>query len=202
MRRLPDAAALPLFAASQARELEPESDTNLPTMSLGEHIVSDYRTIRLSLKGHPMQILRPVFAAENVACCAEIAAAGDGETVRAGGVVLVRQRPGKGNAIFIMIEDETGIANIVLWARLFERYRAAIMGARLLLVEGRVQKSPEGIVHVMAERLIDRTEELRRLCDISPPISPSPTNEFVWPQWPRGHHTRNIRILPRSRDFH
>ena len=76
----------------------------------------------------------------------------DGAFVRCAGVVLVRQRPGEGNAIFITLSDETGICNVVVWARTFERFRKEVMGARLLLAEGKVQKSPEGVVHLMAEQ--------------------------------------------------
>ena len=78
-------------------------------------------------------------------------------------MVLVRQRPGNGKAIFITLEDETGITNIVLWERTLERFRSAVMGARLLVAEGRVQKSPESVVHLMAHRLLDRTGDLARM---------------------------------------
>src|SRR3546814_4971284 len=103
-------------------------------MALSEHVEADYLVTRLSLKGHPMQFLRPVFAAEGVLSCAQIAAARNGTLVKTAGVVLVRQRPGKGNAVFITIEDETGITNILLWARLFEMQRRPVMASRLMLV--------------------------------------------------------------------
>ena len=129
--------------------------------------------------------------------------------MRTAGIVLVRQRPGKGNAIFITIEDETGITNIMLWARQFERYRRAIMASRLMLAEGRVQKSREGVVHLMATRILDRTELLDHLTDIGrPPTTLSRADEVLHPQHPRGRapglagHPRNVRILPKSRDFH
>ncbi len=203
VRRLPDDAPLPLFAAADARELGDEPDALLPRMPLSEHIAADYQTTRLSLKGHPMAILRNVFRAEGVSTCAETSERPDGRWTRTAGVVLVRQRPGKGNAIFITIEDETGITNVVLWARQFERFRREVMGARLLLIEGRVQKSPEGVVHLMAQRVSDRTGELRRLSeDHDTKISLSPVDEFLHPQAPRTHHPRNVRILPKSRDFH
>ena len=106
-------------------------------MPLGEHVAADYQTTRLSLKAHPMAFLRAALRTPK-ACssCAETQRAKNGARVRIAGVVLVRQRPGKGNAIFITLEDETGIANIVLWARQFERYRRAVMASRLMLVEG------------------------------------------------------------------
>jgi error-prone DNA polymerase len=106
-------------------------------------------------------------------------------------VVLVRQRPGDGRAIFITLSDETGICNVVMWERQFERFRKEVMGTRLLLVEGKVQVSPEGIVHLMAESLIDRSADLRVLAGESmAPLSRTP------------HHPRNVRVLPPSRDFH
>ena len=92
-----------------------------------------------------------------------------------------------------------------MWARTFERFRREVMGARLLLVEGRVQKSPEGVTHLMAERVFDRSGELRRLsADADLTIEITRADEFAHPQQPRGAsgHPRNVRILPRSRDFH
>jgi error-prone DNA polymerase len=205
VRRLPDDAPLPLFAAADARELGPEPDVPLPAMSLGAHVAADYRSVRLSLKAHPMQILRPIFARERVATCAETAMRPDNSFCRTVGVVLMRQRPGAGNAIFITIEDETGITNIVLWARTFERFRREIMSARLLLVEGRVQRSPEGVTHLMGERVFDRSGELNGLSeDTNVAIQLTRADEVAHPQQPRGvsSHPRNVRILPKSRDFH
>ncbi|SKA29530.1 error-prone DNA polymerase [Consotaella salsifontis] len=201
IRRLPGGEALPLFAAADARELGEEAGERLPVMMRSEEVGADYQTVRLSLKGHPMEFLRPVFAAERVSTSAEIAAARDGAWKKVAGVVLVRQRPGNGKAIFITIEDETGVTNIVLWSSTFERFRSAVMGARLLLVEGKVQKSPEGIVHLMAMRLTDRTGDLKRLSEShEPKITLSGADEFLHPQMRR--HPRNVRVLPKSRDFH
>ncbi len=202
IRRVPT-DTLPLFAAADARELGVEPQVHLPTMQLGEHVAADYQTIRLSLKGHPMAFLRPGFAAEGVLTCAQTAAARNGARVRTAGIVLVRQRPGKGNAIFVTIEDETGITNIVIWARLFETLRREVMAARLMLVEGEVQRSPEGVIHLMAARVHDRTAELAHLStthNANPLLSPA--DEFQYPRYPRDSHPRNVRILPKSRDFH
>lgn len=201
---------LPLFAAARKRdqkaagELGQEPDAMLPAMPLAEQVAADYQMTRLSLKGHPMQFLRPVFAAEGVLSCAETSTAKNGTKVRTAGVVLVRQRPGKGNAVFITIEDETGVTNILLWARLFEMQRRPVMASRLMLVEGEVQRSKEGVVHLMATRVHDRTAELSRLSDTHrPQIALSRADEFVHPQHPRtSSHPRNVRILPKSRDFH
>ncbi len=188
---------LPLFAAAArtdpgARELGAEPAVTLRPMTAGEHVAADYQIMRLSLKEHPMALLRPLFADEEVSPCATLRAMKGGDKVRVAGVVLVRQRPGKGNAIFITIEDEGGIANIVLWACQFERFRREVMAARLMLVEGEIQKSREGVIHVMASRIIDRSEMLTLL-----------SNGMEGDPAPRqSRHPRNVRLLPRSRDFH
>jgi error-prone DNA polymerase len=199
---------LPLFAIMKAGELGEEEAADLPVMRLGEHIAADYQTIRLSLKGHPMQILRPIFSSEGVKSCAEISASKNGALAKVAGVVLVRQRPGKGNAIFVTLEDETGVANIIMWARTFKSFRLAVMSARLMEVQGEVQRSPEGVVHVMAHRVIDRTAELSKLSEIDdtkPRLARA--DVFANPQPGRhsgtgGRHPRDVRILPKSRDFH
>ncbi|MGN6270798.1 MAG: error-prone DNA polymerase [Sphingomonas sp.] len=207
VRRTPT-AELPLFAAARARELGEEADARLPAMSKAEHVVTDYQTTRLSLKDHPMTFLRAVLAAEGISSCAETDAKPNDAFVRTAGLVLVRQRPGKGNAIFITLEDETGITNVMLWARQFERYRRAVMASRLMLAEGRVQKSREGVVHLMATRIIDRTDLLDRLTELGGPRVPSSRgDEAVHPQYPRtpgrsAGHPRAVRVIPKSRDFH
>jgi error-prone DNA polymerase len=167
-------------------------------MSLGEEVAADYQTARLSLKAHPMALLRPFFDKDGILPCAALRQAKAGAKVRVAGIVLVRQRPGKGNAIFITIEDEDAIANIVLWARQFEAMRRPVMAARLMVVEGLVQRSKEGVVHVMASRIIDRTEMLDRLSGLHEPGLPLSGADDAG----TGRHPRNMRLLPRSRDFH
>jgi error-prone DNA polymerase len=154
-------------------------------------VLADYQTVRLSLKGYPTQFLRQGFAAEGIASCADVANLRDGAAVRCAGVVLVRQRPGEGNAVFITLSDETGVCNVLVWARIFENFRKEVMGARLLLAEGRLQKSAEGVLHLMVEKLVDRSADLQRLQEDELPL-PTPTHR----------HPRNVRILPPSRDFH
>jgi error-prone DNA polymerase len=191
VRRLPDDKPLPLFARLSAPDQGVESIAPLPAMALSEHVLTDYQTIRLSLKGYPTEFLRSRFDEDGIVSCKGVGDLRDGAFVRCAGVVLVRQRPGEGKAIFITLSDETGVCNVVIWARLFEQYRKEAMGARLLLAEGRVQKSPEGVVHLMAERLIDRSHDLRLLSgDAMPPVAPT------------HRHPRNVRVLPASRDFH
>lgn len=203
VRRTP-AKSLPLFEHANAQELGREADAQLPALEPWEEVTTDYQTTRLSLKGHPMQFLRPMLTAEGVLNCSETSAAQNGRRVRTAGVVLVRQRPGKGNAIFVTLEDESGVTNVLIWARLFERYRRAVMASRLMLVEGEVQRSDEGVVHLMASRIVDRTEELNRLMLGSGMNIPAPSDRDRrgQPAVPRAGHPRNVRIVPPSRDFH
>ena len=208
------AGELPLFAAAKARELAEEADARLPPMPLAEEVAADYQTTRLSLKQHPMTFLRPVFRAEGILSSAELDRAGNGARAKVAGVVLVRQRPGKGNAIFATLEDETGIVNILLWAKMFERYRLPLMASRLMEAHGVVQRVKEGpvdVIHLMADRIVDRTVELSRLSeDHQTTIDAAPGDKAVHPDATRSggprfnavRHPRNVRILPQSRDFH
>jgi error-prone DNA polymerase len=195
VRRLPDDDPLPLFAyqgnQGATPELGAETIAPLPLMPLSEHVLADYQTTRLSLKGHPVQFLRAGFTAEGIVSCKGVGDLPDGASVRCAGVVLVRQRPGEGTAIFITLSDETGVCNVVIWESIFKNFRKEVMGSRLLLAEGKVQKSPEGVIHLMADRLIDRSADLRLLAGEAMP-QPKPVHR----------HPRNVRVLPPSRDFH
>lgn len=204
VRRIPD-NDLPLFAAAGAPELADEPEVNLRTMAMGEEVATDYQITRLSLKNHPMALMRPLFDADNVTPCSRLRSMKDGARVRVAGVVLTRQRPGKGKAVFITLEDEGGIANIVLWENRLERYRRAVMASRVMMVDGQLQISKEGVIHVMAVRIIDVSDRLGHLPDIEqagqmPDLSQGPS----YPIAPvtRSGHPRNVRLLPKSRDFH
>lgn len=197
-RRVP-AVQLPLFAAQEVPELGKEPSAALPAMSQAEEVVADYQTQRLSLKGHPMQFLRGHLTHKGVLDCASVNAARDGAKVRAAGVVLTRQRPGTGHAIFITIEDETGVVNALLWARDFERQRRPVMAARLMVIDGKVQRSKEDVVHLIVDCVTDASDLLMRLTDAGTNTSGNESRENE----PSAHqHPRNVRILPRSRDFH
>lgn len=224
VRRLPDDDPLPLFEAANRKELSAEPDAKLPTMALNEHVVADYQTIRLSLKAHPMALLRPQFDAEKLFTCQQVENAPDGGWVKTAGVVLIRQRPGKGNAIFITLEDETGIVNVVLWASRFERFRRVVMASKLMQVMGHVQRSKEGVIHLMATSLKDRTDTLQSLSTLhAASNSLARADEVLRPVLSRadsvkaglvrdarlqdvvpsrGAHPRDVRIIPKSRDFH
>ncbi|HTK13978.1 MAG TPA: error-prone DNA polymerase [Xanthobacteraceae bacterium] len=204
VRRLPGSKILPLFAAAEAAELAKETDTALPAMALSEHVVTDYQTLRLSLKAHPVQFLRGLYRSEGIRSCAEITAMNHGRWTTAAGVVLVRQRPGQGNVIFMTIEDETGVTNVVVWSSLFQQFRREVMGSRLIEVRGTIQRSEEGIVHLVAQQLIDRSADLQKLSEAPRPhFQLTRADEILHPQHPRtSNHPRNERIIPKSRDFH
>src|SRR5690606_16208249 len=139
----------------EAREEGAEAEVRLPEMPLSEHVVNDYQTLRLSLKAHPMSFLRERCKAQAILSCDDIRNLRDGARVKVAGVVLVRQRPGTSKGVvFMTIEDETGIANAVVWPKMLERYRKVVMGARLIVIEGRIQRH-EDIIHVVSTRLTD-----------------------------------------------
>jgi error-prone DNA polymerase len=203
VRHLPDDDALPLFERRQAPELATEHNRPLPLMPRSEHVLADYQTLRLSLKGDPMEFLRERFREEGVMSCAEVGEAKDGKWGKCAGVILVRQMPGTAGVVFITLRDETGIANVVVWPSVLEKFRKEVMGGRLLLIEGKIQRSPEAIVHIIADRISDRSVELERLSDDTfrpqihaDQIPPPPDSREMH------RHPRNVRVLPKSRDFH
>lgn len=216
VRRLPDDVPLPLFEAATAREQPDEHAKPLPVMPRAEQVVADYQTIRLSLKGHPMEFLREMFTRERIVACKDINHDNERRRVRCAGVVLVRQRPGSASGVvFMTLEDETGIANVVVWPKIMEQYRKEVMGARLILVEGYIQSSPEKVTHLIAQRMIDRSHDLVGLAnDALSRKHPVPAGAALIEPLnddPRAHadapaqkirHPRNVRILPPSRDFH
>lgn len=216
VRRLPDDVALPLFEAATAREQPDEQAKPLPVMPRPEQVVADYQTIRLSLKGHPMEFLREMFSRERIVACKEISHDNERRRVRCAGVVLVRQRPGSASGVvFMTLEDETGIANVVVWPKVMEQYRKEVMGARLIEVQGYIQSSPEKVTHLIAQRMIDRSHDLVGLANDAlsrkPPVPPGATVVEPLNDDRRDHadmpaqkirHPRNVRILPPSRDFH
>jgi error-prone DNA polymerase len=183
-------AELPLFAHQPVAI----HHIPLPVMTKGEHVIADYQTAGLSLKSHPMRFLRALFTSEGVLSCAQATAHAHGTRLVVAGVVLVRQRPGNGNVVFCTIEDETGTANIVIWSSLLNRFRRAVLGSSLLLVTGYLQRSPEGIIHVVADRLDDRSALLARITEAPPDRTMAPLRS--------PGHPRQERIFPRSRDFH
>jgi len=159
-------------------------------------VVGDYQTIRLSLKGHPVSFLRERLETIGALKAADYPGLANGRRVAVGGVVLVRQRPGTAKGVcFMTVEDETGVANLVLWPDVFERLRPVAMGARMVLARGKVQTA-EGVTHLVVDHLEDWTPMLGHLTADAPGSAQGPS------QPNRGRHPRDVRVLPGSRDFH
>ncbi len=189
----------PLFAwAEGVAPAEPE--VALPPMTLGEEVVQDYANLRLSLRCHPLALLRP-WLGPRVARAEQLASFANGRRVEVAGLTLVRQRPGTASGvIFVTLEDETGVANLVVWPGVFERYRRVVMGAQLLVVRGKLQR--EGIViHVVADVMIDRSDLLARLGETSKPEKPFQAPVARADEIRRPHHEPRIDGFT-SRDFH
>ncbi|MEZ5854357.1 MAG: error-prone DNA polymerase [Hyphomicrobiaceae bacterium] len=221
VKGLQDDAPLPLFAWSATPDRGVDPVVELPTMPLSEHVVHDYQTLRLSLKAHPMSFLRPQLAKQRVVRCADLKSVRHGAWVGVSGVVLVRQRPGSAKGVvFMTLEDETGVANVVVWPKTLERFRLEIMTARVMLVRGRVQRH-EDIIHVVSSRIEDRSNLLATLMEDQTmedemPIPIANADEVLRPdpgsarspahaRWQpnrQAGHPRDARIIPRSRDFH
>jgi error-prone DNA polymerase len=167
-------APLPLFAAADAREanysvegLEP--DVELRPLTDGREVVEDYRTLQMSLRAHPLAFLRDELTRQGVTRCADLEHIRDGKHVEVAGVILVRQKPGSAKGIlFITIEDETGIANGILWPDRFEAQRRTVMTAAMIGMKGRVQKEGE-VIHIICDRIIDRGDLLRRVGEMDFP---------------------------------
>jgi error-prone DNA polymerase len=192
---LDSAPALPLFEGQTKSHATP----NLPLMSAGEHVIADYRSTGLSLKAHPCELLRDRLAAGKILSCRHATTQTSGRIVRLAGIVTVRQRPGTAKGtVFITIEDETGIANVIVWPSLVEVFRNHIINATLLIVEGQLQRSEEGVTHVIAQRLADRS---RWLAGLDVPIGRG--DELPRTQPGRApNHPRQERVVRKSRDFH
>ncbi len=160
LQKAGDKDNLPLFARVNMPTLEP--DAHLPPMLPGEQVIEDYRHLHLSLKAHPVSFLRADLDARGIVRHELLPDVKPGRRVTIGGIVLVRQRPGDGNAIFMTLEDETGIANTIVWLRKFEKYRPVVMGARLISVTG-VLQNEKNVIHIVADHFEDLTPLLNRL---------------------------------------
>ncbi|RYC31654.1 DNA polymerase III subunit alpha [Lichenibacterium minor] len=167
--RVGDKDALPLFAREGAPDREPDAD--LPPLRLGEHVVEDYRRLTLSLKAHPVLFLRAGLARRRILSAAELDGVGDGRRAAVAGLVLVRQRPGSAHGtVFLTLEDETGSANVIVWPKVFEANRSAVIASRLLGVRGVVQRAA-GVIHLVADRLEDLSADLNALGEGGPALT-------------------------------
>lgn len=202
---LKDAPDLPMFAHAEARDEGAEPVVVLPAMPKAEHVVADYQTLRLSLKAHPISFFRDSLRRQGFSCSEDLPGMWHGQKVSLAGLVLVRQKPGSAKGVcFITLEDEAGVANLVIWPKLFDHYRRVIMASRLLVVHGRVQ-SDGRVIHVVADRLENRTDRLDTLGDEKVPATTvrgdHPTHPIPGQVSPR-KHPRDVRVIPKSRDFH
>ncbi|MGE3159953.1 MAG: OB-fold nucleic acid binding domain-containing protein [Xanthobacteraceae bacterium] len=147
-----------------------EPHITLPAMAPGEEVVNDYRFLQLTLRAHPASFLRADLDRRGIVRNATLRERRTGERVAVSGLVTIRQRPGTAQGvIFMTIEDETGIANIIVWPKTFERFRPLVLGARYIAVTGEMQKE-SNVIHVVAHRLDDLTPLLARLTQDLPPI--------------------------------
>jgi error-prone DNA polymerase len=188
---------LPLLADAAAED----GPAPLPEMGEGEHVAEDYATLSLSLRRHPLSFLRGDFAARRFLRAADLAQAKIGGRIDIAGLVLIRQRPGTASGvIFMTIEDETGVANLIVWPATFERFRRVVLGATLIACTGRVQR--EGaVIHVVTERLVDLSHRLRELRSGSFPVEVARGDHVrhPGPEKPRYNEARDVTIA--SRDF-
>ncbi len=149
--------------SGQPSESSGEGQISLPLMSASEHVIQDYAATALSLKAHPLSFVREKLRLLHIRSAQELETVKDGDPVKVAGLVLVRQRPGTASGIcFITIEDETGCSNLVVFQKLFDQYRKEIIGSRLLMVEGKLQREGE-VVHVIVKRCFDLSKLLRGL---------------------------------------
>ncbi len=202
-----DEGQLPLFDADDGASADhgwpshiPAEDllAPLPAMSLGEQILEDYHTVGFSLRAHPVSLLRARLDALGVTPNGKLPAAENGNRIKVAGLVLVRQRPGTASGvIFMTLEDDGGIANIVVWPKVFETYRRIVLGSRMVAIEGKLQR--EGmVIHVVADRVTDLSPLLRTLSE-----EQHDTDRVI----ARGDQVKyatsgDQRLRIRSRDFH
>jgi error-prone DNA polymerase len=217
-RALKQASDLPLFIAAEARDEGEETvRAELPAMPLAEHVVNDYQTVRLSLKAHPMRFLRDHYSKQKFVTAEQLKSLRDGKKLSIAGLVLIRQRPGSAKGVcFITLEDETGVANLVVWPDVFDKQRRIVMGARLIAVHGVIQKDGQqtdcrgqsgsghdaGVIHVVARRLEDHSHMLRHLSDDAMPSTLSQGDGGGSWRAPAARHPRDVDVIPKSRDFH
>ena len=198
---------LPLFAvdggAAPPRVVSREPDVHLPPMPIGEEVINDYRFLHLSLRAHPAQFLRPDLNARGISQNEALRRIPSGTRARISGLVTCRQRPGSANGVvFMTIEDETAVANVIVWPKVFERLRPVVLSARYVAVTGRVQEE-SGVIHVVAEQLEDLTHLLARLAEHGADIDGlarcdevrRPIEDQREARLAGGRHTRLVKLM-------
>jgi error-prone DNA polymerase len=208
------ASALPLFAAAQTRDAVPEPEITLPNEIPGEVVANDYASIRMSLKHHPLSLLRAQLETMKVVPAQALRERPNNKRLSTAGLILVRQRPGSANGVvFLTLEDETGVANIIIWPDTFKRFRKVILSSRLIRVTGKLQR--EGVVtHIIAEDVVDLSDRLDALGDgrtLEPAWARADEVKYGGAPDPRqsrsprpglARHPRNNHITIKSRNFH
>ncbi|MES2753457.1 MAG: error-prone DNA polymerase [Pseudomonadota bacterium] len=203
----------PLLALLETREPDPV----LTPLTAGREVVEDYRATQLSLRAHPLSFLRGELSRRRMVTCGALKSIKDGTRVEVAGIILVRQRPGSAKGVlFITLEDETGVANAILWPDRFEANRRTVMSAAMLGIAGRVQ-TEGSVTHVIVDRLTDLTPLLRQVGDIDLPRLVSRGDGATYPGapdrgdpgWrPKGrsdyhYRDRSEDVIPiKSHDFH
>ena len=195
--------------------IEKEAELSLPRMRLSEQVINDYRYLKLSLKAHPLSFIRHRLAVRNAVLHEDLPQVRSGRNISVSGLVLVRQRPGSAKGvIFLTLEDETGVANVIVWPKVFERFRKLILGGRLLRVHGKLQNE-SGVIHIVAHRIEDLTFEMESL-ETEHDEEGEKNLDFIKRQsvqWindngatlAHKHHLRGKRaaqVMPKGRNFH
>jgi error-prone DNA polymerase len=197
-------------------------------MRIGEQVVEDYRHLHLSLKAHPVSFLRGELERRGILRHEQLADMPTGPRVTVAGLVLVRQRPGSANGvIFMTLEDETAVANVIVWPKVFETFRPVVLGARLASITGKLQNE-YGVIHVVADRIDDLSPLLRRLAEDTgcvealargdhvkrvapgrkptPPAAAQPPSQIIAPELEFADELapdEKVRaVMPRGRNFH
>ncbi|MCA8938237.1 MAG: error-prone DNA polymerase, partial [Planctomycetes bacterium] len=143
--------APPLLAKLESKS----APVKLPAMGLADEVYEDYRTLGLSLQAHPLSLVREALSTEGIITCQAMRQAREGKRVEIAGIVLCRQRPGTASGVvFMTLEDESGVANVIVWAKVFEEFRQTARLSKLLRVRGKVQRDATGkVINLIAESL-------------------------------------------------
>jgi error-prone DNA polymerase len=195
----------------QVSESANEEELSLPKMTKSEHVVQGYATTSLSIEAYPVSFIRDNLLLLGNVSAKELPKLLNGQFVKVAGLVLVRQRPGTAKGVcFIILEDETGNFNLIVWASLFEKYRKEILGAKLMMVEGNLQIERE-VIHVIVQRCHNISRLLTGLtpnkCENVPLLTLSRADEksgTPFPNEPKlsgGHETQQINLFPEARNF-
>jgi len=198
---------MPLFAATIHRPAVPEVDepvADLPLMTAGAEVVEDYNHVGLTLRQHPLSFLRNDMLRRRVKSCRDAMASRDGQYVQVAGLVLVRQMPGSAKGVvFVTLEDETGIANVIVWPKTYEAQRRAVVGSKMVLISGHIQREGE-VVHLIARSVADISHELLAISGYGAiDLKPGRGDEFAHGRPGQDSRVRTAEALAiKARNFH